>query len=229
MQKKIWRDLEEMFLELNKQQIRYVVLRNYEEMELDNFYSTGHGDIDFLTDNVTEFVKVLNAYPRFVSDDRIHYLVNINHNEVVIDIRSVGDDYYCRNWEIDILNKRKKYKYWYIPDDLNYYYSLVYHSILQKSFFSDDYALRLEKMTMELGLDGNDKNVHIINLIKYMKSNKYYFTYPDDIWVPLNIEYIPQRMIRKKYKIYFRKIKSVIISYLVRVKRKIFGIRKEKM
>lgn len=99
-----WNRIEEMFEQLHKANFRYIILRNYEEIEADNFYSSGHADIDFLTSNGHQFAKTIGAYPRFAEDDGIHYKVMIAGTEVVIDVRSVGDGYYDIHWEKEMLS-----------------------------------------------------------------------------------------------------------------------------
>lgn len=132
IQKYRWKNIQEMFQALETNNCNYVIMRNYEELLNDNFYCSGHADIDFLTDDVNKFVKVLKAFPRFIEDDKIHYLVDIDGTEVIIDVRTVGDDYYCKKWEKEILKNRIRINNWYVTDSENYYYSLVYHAILQK-------------------------------------------------------------------------------------------------
>lgn len=220
-----WASIYEMFQALEVNNVNYVILRNYEELLNDNFYCSGHADIDFLTDDVNKFIKVLRAFPRFIEDDKIHYLVDINGTEVIIDVRTVGDDYYCKKWEKEILKNRTRINNWYVTDSVNYYYSLVYHAILQKKEFADDYKEHLAVMAKELGFEARELSEHIQILVSFMQKNRYYFTYPNDFWVPLNVNYVPNKMVKKVYKIYYRKVKSELIKRLVYVKRNILKIK----
>ena len=45
----------------------------------------------------------------------------------------MGDNYYCADWEKDILSKRVLHKGFYIMDDINHFYSLMYHGLCQKA------------------------------------------------------------------------------------------------
>ena len=85
----------------------------------------------------------------------------------------------------------------FINNKQDYYYSLVYHAILQKKELSFDYLYRLNDMAKSLSIKAFDEKIRIISLIEFMQSNHYAFTYPYDIWVPLRVEFIPNKMFNK--------------------------------
>ena len=100
----VWNNINELFEKINKK-CNYIILRNYEELSDDKFYCSGHADIDFLTDNVSLFDNTMKAYLGFLTDDSIHYLVDINGEKVIIEVTSMCDNY-CINWENEMLKNR---------------------------------------------------------------------------------------------------------------------------
>ncbi|MDD6633821.1 MAG: hypothetical protein PUE69_00435 [Ruminococcus sp.] len=218
-----WDRIEDMFNALHKANCVYIILRNYEEIDEDNFYTSGHADIDFLTTDAKEFASIVKAYPRTDGyDDNIHYKVLINNTEVVIDLRSIGDGYYDTKWEENILNKRiKKDDRFYIADDVNYYYSLTYHAILQKKELADDYLCRLTAMAKALNIDADSEAKHLKALEKFMKTNGYYYTYPFDAWVKIRTEMVDSSMVKKNMNVKVRDFKQSILSFGSKIKHKI--------
>ena len=176
---------------------------------------------DFLTDDVCIFVDTMKAYPRFVTDDLIHYFVNISGIEVEVDVRHVGDDYYCKKWELKMLESKKRINNFYVLDDINYYYSLIYHAVLQKDFLSNEYKKRLYRMAQNNMITANSETEQLNELIKFMKKHSYIFCYPDDYCVPLRVNLVPSKMVRKYYKVVIRKIKWKTLGKLSKIKRKI--------
>lgn len=217
-----WGTIECMFEELHKENFEYVVLRNYEEIDEDNFYLSGHADIDFLTSNGKKFAKIIKAVPRFIEDDGIHYKVMIAGTEVVIDARSVGDGYYDSRWEKNILlNREMKDDRFFVTDSINYYYSLVYHAILQKKALTDDYLNRLNIMAHNLGISATNEQQHLRVLKQFMKKHNYFYTYPYDIHVPLRKELIDEAMLKKQKNVIIRDIKIKALQTGSKIKRTI--------
>lgn len=61
-----WDTLQGFFNALNNNNVKYVVMRNFEEMDKDDFFVEGHEDIDILCENVIEFI---NASKVFLQND----------------------------------------------------------------------------------------------------------------------------------------------------------------
>ena len=224
MARYVWENIEEMFAALHNAKCKYVILRNYEEIDAENFYTSGHADIDFLTKDSKCFAQAIHAFPRFISDDGIHYLVNIGGTEVVLDVRSVGDGYYDCKWENMILSKRSFFdKRFYIPDEENAYYSLVYHAILQKQELSEEYLGRLNRMALQCGVVAATKEEHLAALECYMDEKGYRYTVPYDVWVPLKTEYIDPVKVKKEFPIYLRDMKTAAWQFGSKVKHKLLG------
>lgn len=217
-----WNNIEEMFDSLHENNISYIVLRNYEEIDDDNFYVPGHADIDFLTLDSKKFSNIIQAQPRFQNDDGIHYIVKISNVDVVIDVRSLGDGYYDTKWEKSLLKNRVLFdNRFYIPDDTNYYYSLVYHAILQKQFLSEEYLQRLNALAEKINIDAKKEDEHLKKLEEFLIQNEYYYTYPYDIHVPLRVELVSKNLIKKYLSVCKRDFIISILKFGSKVKHKI--------
>lgn len=150
-----WKSLEETFYALNST-VDYAVLRNSEELPSCPA-SELHGDIDLLTADRKKILLILNA-SSYSSKTHSHK-VRIDNRWITWDIRHVGDNYYCKNWQEDMLkNKIFNPKGFYCLDDENHFFSLVYHALVQKYEIAKDYygkaqtlfdRLQLEKPTGE--------------------------------------------------------------------------------
>lgn len=221
-----WNGIHQMFDKLNQSEVPYVVLRNYEEITDENFYCSGHADIDFLVMDNKKFKQVISAKKRFIEDDGIHYLVNISGEDVVIDVRTVGDDYYDRRWEKDILRNRAFHDSgFFIPDDRNYYYSLIYHAILQKREISEEYVRRLNQMAAGLGISAQTVQEHLSELDAFMHTYRYAYTYPHDIWVPLNTQFLSKDRIKRSFYVRFRDQKIAAMQFASRIKHRLLKDR----
>ncbi len=205
----------EFFDVLNKAGILYVVLRNYENMHEKSFFTEGHEDIDLLVADVDSFIETSRAIPKMWPEDKIHLLIFIDGQAVPLDVRRVGDGYYDKPWEEIILNKRTMGENgcWYVMDDENYYYSLVYHSILQKSQLGEEYLERLNTMAKQVGVSCRMEREHLLALDDFMKRKEYEYTLPDDGSVCLRFhgrEYGRGQKQKISIKIPLKKIKNFL-------------------
>lgn len=171
--------------------MNYLVLRNYENMLSPKLFVGSHADVDLLCEKSKDIVKILNAIPTRkdydeILGDGIHYSLIIGDERVSFDLRQVGDGYYCDKWEKDLLRRKKRHNCFYVMDDEDYFYTLIYHAILQKRHFSNEYKLRLSQMADSLQIQMNryDEGCFISVLENYMRLNDYRFVYSNDILVP---------------------------------------------
>lgn len=174
-----WESLEEVFYVLNET-INYVVLRNFEQ--LPEQYTVGtHGDIDFLCENYYNMKKILNAKEESDLKSRVRNHLVISGEKVFFDLRYIGDDYYCNQWEKVILNNRVKNNSFFVPNEEDLKYTLLYHALIHKKRISSDY---IEKFKVYF----NTESVTFLRdiLKEYMNEKKYYFTNPNDISVFFN-------------------------------------------
>lgn len=219
---------------LNNSGVPYLVLRNYENMLSPELYMDGHGDIDLLCADSRLLAKKIGAktYSRKVKevcDDGVHYYIVMGGQHVSLDLRSVGDGYYCQKWQEEMLERRVQKDGFYVMDEKDYVYSLIHHAILQKRTFSDEYRNRLKDMCKRQKIDlGDDSLQSFIQLLEtYMKAHEYVYTYPTDAFVPLNTKCISSGLIEKNASLAIKHwrfdTKVAFIDFLVKVKHLLMG------
>lgn len=202
-----WKSLQVFFSALNNN-VEYLVLRNYEDF-IQGELNSEHPDIDILCKESKELIHYSKSESRTDSkNDLIHQRVMISNKLVSLDVRHVGDGYYDEQWELDMLKKRcLANNLCYVLDDENYYYSLLYHTLIQKMRVSSDYEQRLTKMGREFSID-NPVSLDVLQ--SFMRKNKYHFTYPENPVGIANFSKVDKTMIdvnimkivkRKIYKI----------------------------
>ena len=159
--------------------IDYVVLRNFGSFPYE-YDLTEHGDIDFLVSDLEEAAHVLNARKVFPESYRVHYSINVNGSSVPIDLRSLDDEYYDPYWSRDILQSRVFNCGFFIPNDEQHFYSLLYHALIHKKILSEDYNATLKSLAGNIGLDtySSEEALEILN--KFMRDKNYLYTRPED-------------------------------------------------
>ena len=173
-----WDNLQSVFDDLEKQHIEYVVLRNFKDLPGCS-KSTLHRDIDFLTADREKMVTVLNAQKTKKAKYRTQYQIEADGELIDLDIRFIGDNYYDEAWERKILTNRVKNSNGiYVPCARDYFYSLLYHSIVHKSVISPDYLIELQDE-----LKG-DNPLDILN--NYLITEKFSYVEPYDLSVYYN-------------------------------------------
>lgn len=179
-------NIADMFIRLNEAGCEYVVLRNYDNLLEEEIFMVGHGDIDMLCRDVRKVVDVIGAEtcrPQYGKmGDNVHFYIKYKGQKVSIDIRSVGDGYYCDKWENAILSTRIPHKCFYVMNAENHFYSLIYHAIFQKPMLSNEYQQRLSEM-LGKGLQTESQLIDVLE--KYMMDHNYRYVYCKDFHVPL--------------------------------------------
>ena len=221
--------IEDLFKLLDESGAIYLVLRNYENLLEPEFYVGGHADIDLLCDDsrkIIELEGVLPLHPKSksIKGDGIHYCINVNGQTVSLDLREVGDGYYCEKWEKELLERRVRQDCLYVMTQEDYFYSLAYHAILQKRQFTDEYRCRLSELADRLGLPiKNATEQSFLALVEnYMRDNEYVFSYSRDYMVPNRFELVDSSMIERDCSLFIQhvvfEIKVTIIELLVKIK-----------
>lgn len=198
----------EIFKILNQNNIDYLILRNFENLLDDRIYVGGHEDIDFLVADSKEVIKALGAISNRKYEDFTHYHIYVGGNRVNLDLRSVGDGYYCENWQKEMLQNKKQKECFYIMSDEDYFYSLIYHAIIQKKKFSEEYQQRLTLMGKALGLriETNTQECFILCLEEFMVHKEYKYSYTEDPSIPLRFNLVKKKLIQKDFRRQFRRI-----------------------
>jgi hypothetical protein len=175
--------LQDVFDELNQHQnLKWVVMRNFEEMP-HNITIDEHLDVDLLVNDYYLVKSILDGSSATKQTyenggNRILNYVTINNNKVLFDFRSVGDNYYDKNFQIKMLNTRIKHPNgFYIPNEENHFYSLIYHSIIHKSNISSTYINVFKKY----GLKDSELTKKTLKnkLDIFMEKNGYSYVKPE--------------------------------------------------
>ena len=174
-----WESLEQLFYVMNSS-LDYVVMRNFEYLP-DNRFSKEHGDIDFLVKDLDQAVFITNAQRLY----KKRYKINVDGKDVLVDFEHVGDGSYDQKWQNNILKKRIIIKNsFYIPDDEDYFFSLIYHILFHKTFIETDYPDKIKNIYKKLSFyDSNRCNFdnYLKFLEKFLSVNNYQITKPKDI------------------------------------------------
>ena len=174
-----WESLEQLFYVMNSS-LDYVVMRNFEYLP-DNKFSKEHGDIDFLVKDLDQAVYITNAQRLY----KKRYKINVEGKDVLVDFEHVGDSSYDQKWQDNILKKRILVKNsFYVPDDEDYFFSLIYHILVHKTYIETDYPYKIKNIYKKLSFyDPNRCNFdnYLKFLEKFLSENNYQITKPKDI------------------------------------------------
>jgi hypothetical protein len=211
---KRWDSLHSFFSYLNQRE-KYLVLRNYESLS-DVGLLDEHPDIDVLCEDVGSFLLSAGAIPRTKNKkDKVHQKVLIDDRFVSLDVRYIGDGYYDKNWQIEMLNHRLLMNnFCYVMDKENYFYSLIYHAIIQKHDISNDYKIMLKILSTDFDLSVDRESEYLVILQEYMRRKKFFFTYPDYPGGIVNFSKVDKTLIQVD-------IKRLIRRKIYRLKKKI--------
>lgn len=181
-----WKTVEEMFYVLNNC-TNYAILRNYESLP-NEIYENEHNDIDLICENMEDTAYILNALPVFEEDYRVHYKTNVENKITYFDLRHIGDKYYYEQIEKDILNEKVyNEKGFYTLSKENYFYTLLYHALIQKTNFKEDYKEKLMKMKIaDVNMETSNEEYSKI-LKRWMIKKEYIIEEPIDKSVFFNI------------------------------------------
>lgn len=229
MKKCNYSSIKEVIELLNKSNVPYLILRNYENLLNDEIYVSGHEDIDLLCEKSEDIVRVLNAeqsdfHKKGIVKDRTHYYIYIADKKVDLDLRHCGDGYYCEKWERDMLRTCVLFNGFYVPNKIDYFYSLIYHAVLQKKVLSEEYLDRLWTMAEELQIPLKTKEelTFIKELENFMSKRGYNFTYTSDFYIPLQFQKVNRQMVVTDCKLQLQHFlfhsKVHLIEVLVKVK-----------
>ena len=173
-----WESLEQLFYVMNSS-LDYVVMRNFEYLP-ENRFSIEHGDIDFLVNDLDQAVFITNAQKLY----KKRYKINVAGKDVLIDFEYVGDGSYDKKWQKKILEKKVLLKNsFYVPDLEDYFYSLIYHILVHKTYIEIDYPEKIKDIYKKFSFyDSNRCNFdnYLKFLEKFLSINNYQITKPKD-------------------------------------------------
>lgn len=220
-----WNSLKELFTFLNDCE-KYVILRNYQNLEKEVFNCDSlHPDIDILCENPKNIADLIGAKKTSKKSYRRQYYIFINEQKIFLDLRALNENYYCYDFSNKILEDRIKYKYFFVPNKLDHFYSLVYHSLIHKKEISSDYIHKISVISRELGLNFDfNLNIDLFKILnKFLLLNNFKIVEPNDLSVYYNLSLIrnfyPARIsasrnnynlfVNSKY-VFFKIIKKII-------------------
>ncbi|QLH10208.1 hypothetical protein [Nitrosarchaeum sp. AC2] len=168
-----WTDMKQFLDSLNVIS-NYVILRNFEELP-DKFV---HHDIDILTDNVKMISDLINEEKSAIGKASIM----IGDKKILLDFRYQEGHHYDEKWAKDILKRRIMHPSgFYVPCNEDYFYTLLYHGIVQKQI-REEYKKILYELAKKINFNENIEE--ILNdftlskklLDKYMSKMRYHKT-----------------------------------------------------
>jgi serine/threonine protein kinase len=170
-------------LEVLNQHEPYLIQRNWEGLP-ETLTLTGHDDIDLLVRDYYRTLTLLNAQPVFGDQKRVHHLIKIGDGLVPLDVRFVGDGYYDSVWQEGMLRRRVFHNGFYVPDEKDHFWSLLYHAVFHKQKISAEYENRLKELGEVIPnfsgetLEGIEKSRDSLN--QFLKQNRYRVPRPRD-------------------------------------------------
>ena len=209
----VWSNLYEFFEFLNKN-FDYVVLRNWEQYPSEKILNE-EDDIDILCYDKMELVNAIGGVPLYHRFNRCNYRVKIGNDNIRMDIRYIGDGYYCKRWEERLLERRVlSENSFYVLNNEDYFYSLLYHVLVQKPELSPAYYEKLKTMSDDERRFHSEEEL-LLMLHDYMEEYNFYVEYPSDCAVFLNRKNIhdgkltvkrnvTRKLLRKIYRIHSR-------------------------
>lgn len=144
--------LSSVFDTLNRaSDFKYVVLRNFENLAANSSIEIDeHTDLDLLVSDYHKAKRLLDAESKTAQtvedgEGRVQNMFRVGNNWVQVDIRYVGDHYYDTRWEEALLETRTWFNGFFIPDEENLRYSLLYHALVHKLSISETYLRRFKQ------------------------------------------------------------------------------------
>jgi len=174
-----WEDLKQLLYVLNST-TNYVILRNFEEFP-EGFSNYKNNDIDILTDEIIRIPYIVNG-GKAAFNDKFPPLVKIGDKKIPIDFGYPDDGYYDEKWANDILKNRVMYNGFFVPSTIDYFYSLFYHMIFHQKRISEDYKIKLQRLSKIIKIKESEKNFNDLNdsrkfLENYMSQMNYLHTF----------------------------------------------------
>lgn len=182
-----WESIKDMFYALNNC-TEYAILRNYEQLP-EEIYVNEHNDVDIICKSLEDVAYILNAQPVFEEEYRVHYKTKAENKDVYFDLRYINDNYYYNKLEERILaNRVYNEKGFYTLNQEDYFYTLLYHTLIQKLDFREDYKERLIKLDTQNRVTNSTTLEEFANILeKWMRQNNYILVEPTDKSVIFNI------------------------------------------
>jgi GT2 family glycosyltransferase len=154
-----YRPLEDLFRQLDEENIIYVVLRNWEALP-ESVAVGPHSDLDLLVHpaHVEKVDRLWRGERTHAEDYRVQRKVPVlgpagEQSYILVDVRSTDDGYMPEDWCHRLLSRRVPHKMFHVLPPRDYFVSLLYHVVAHKGVMSPDYAHRLVDLAKAAGVD----------------------------------------------------------------------------
>ena len=143
------KSIQEIFREFNEEEIEFLVLRNYSDMEKEK-------DVD-LAINKEDKKKVEKIAKKFKLKKGISlgYYLSLRNNFVWLDIRAGGivyNGFLFSNFK-SIYQRKRKYGNFFILSEEDELVHLILHSIIDKEFYKEVYIGKIEELMSSVNED----------------------------------------------------------------------------
>ncbi|MGN0894347.1 MAG: hypothetical protein ACI4ND_05055, partial [Succinivibrio sp.] len=142
----------------------YLILRGRSSV-CENFSESS--DWDILCKDKELFVNKIGAESLVTGEYCFNYVARVSGKKLYLDIRTIGDGYYDAVWQERMLQNRVEYQNFYILNENDFYYSILYHALIHKKTIPSKYQKIFSS------LDDFSESSLIKQLADYMKKNKY--------------------------------------------------------
>ncbi|UJP64178.1 hypothetical protein [Mongoliitalea daihaiensis] len=208
----------------------YLILRNFESLPDEN----PEADLDLLTDNYQRLASLIGMEQSPTKPYK--GVIIVAGEEVKIDIRFLGDEYFPAKWQQSMLSNKIFNGLLFHPRYDDYFFSLLYHCKIHKFQVKPTYNVKLSNLARQLQLTwftpsqlDDDYNMGKI-LAGYFKSHQLIYQNPiDDAvgknrsmipYLPQSKDRVPQEKIKMKVK---RKLIAILPKNIISLLQKIKG------
>ena len=219
-----WNNWKDLFEVLNAT-CNYVVLRGFEELPRNN----SEKDLDLLTDDYQRLASIIGMIQ--VKSKPYKGFIVVDGQKVSVDIRFIGDHYFDTKFQAKVLKDRIIKNDVYVPNDDDYFFSLLYHCKVHKNKVKPIYFSVLDNLALRLGLDWFDitKSLNDTNSSKilngYYRAHGFVYENPIDNDVFANEKIIKHLTSHKKNSINLKnKLRKITPPFLLLLRRKILNI-----
>ena len=204
-----WKNTSQLFYVLNAT-VNYLVLRSFENIsDLNTSVSTS--DIDILTNQVKQIQFITNGKNILEEKNQEFHKVVIANQDVLL---HVGEQYYDPKWANDMLNRKVLSHYgFYIPNDEDHFYSLLYRALVQKPIIPNEYVKRLVTLSSKLKINNlsmesfSTYDVVIETLDAYMRKMEYKYM-SRDYSLFYNSEIVDFAITKREHRLFREKLKT---------------------
>ena len=217
-----WDSLLDFFNFINDLNLKYVYLRNYDNLE--NVINSIHPDVDLLIEDIETFVRLTGVVKDNNDKHRVKYYIHVQGKRIDFDLRNYGDNYYDLKWQHNMIKTRVFKNGFYVLNLENQFYSLLYHALIHKRFISKDYCIKLNNLAKQLNSNLNNiilEDLHIKTLNNFLVENGYKILSPRDlsVYFNFNIKFFRYEKIPFKRKVKIQYLKT--LSFASKLKNKI--------